>query len=84
MQGPNVKKLIAHKMAVLMVPEGGGLRDALGSLASPGNIGKVAREATDWVKAAIAVVKTAPDNPYGNNDEAIAGEIVRQIKQKGT
>ncbi len=32
---------------------------------------------------AIAVVKTAPDNPYGSNEE-IAGEILRQIELRKT
>ena len=82
MQGPNVKKLICHKMALLMVPNGAGCADGLRELAAPGNIGKRAHEATEWVEQAIAVVKTAPDNPYRDADEAIAGEILRQIEEK--
>ena len=77
-QGPNVKRLIAHKMSLLMVPPGGGLHTALAALTKPGNVGNVAREATDWVETAIAAVKAAPDNPYPD-DEVIAGEILRQI-----
>jgi hypothetical protein len=85
MQGPNVKKLIAHKMSLIMVPPGCGdgkhaaAGVAIAALMAPGNIGKVAREATAWVEAAIAAVKSAPDNPY-TDDEAIAGEILRQIE----
>jgi hypothetical protein len=33
------------------------------------------------VEQAIAVVKTAPDNPFGD-DEAIAGEILRRVDEK--
>ena len=81
MQGPNVKKLITTRIAQLAVPPGGGLADAIGFLASK-RIGKTAKDATDWVNEAIAVVKTAPDNPFGNDDEAIAGEILRQLEEK--
>ncbi len=41
----------------------------------------MAREATVWVEAAIAVVKTAPDNPY-RSDEEIAGAILKGIEEK--
>jgi len=85
MQGPNVKKLIAHKMSLLMIPvdtpAGQGLATGIAALAKPGNIASVCREATDWVNQALAVVKTAPDNPF-NDDEEIAGEILRQIEER--
>lgn len=82
MQGPNVKRLIAHKMALLLVPKGGGLTGAIQELVTPGNIGKRAQEATAWVTEAIAAVKDAPNNPYGDDDEAIAGEILRLIDER--
>jgi len=82
MQGPNVKKLIARRMSVLMVPAGGGPADAIRELTSAENIAKRAREATAWARQAIAAVKTAPDNPYGGDDEAIAGEILRQVEAR--
>jgi tRNA G18 (ribose-2'-O)-methylase SpoU len=80
-QGPNVKKLIAHKMSLIMISPGcgNGLATAIEALTKPGNLGAVAREATTWVEAAIAAVKAAPDNPYGD-DEAIASEILHQIE----
>lgn len=81
-QGPNVKKLICHKMALLMVPIGAGFLDGLKALTAPGNVGKQAKVATAWVEEALAVMKTAHNNPYGNDDEAIAGEILRQIDEK--
>jgi hypothetical protein len=82
MQGPNVKKLIIRRMSMLMVPDGGGLADALKSLSSAENIGGIAREATDWVMAALAAVKMSPGNVHDDDDEAIAGEILRQIEEK--
>ena len=80
-QGPNVKRLIIHKMSTLMIPSGGGLSDGIRALSSSESIGKYAREATEWVEEVLTVVKTAPDNPYGN-DEVIAGEILRQIETR--
>jgi tRNA G18 (ribose-2'-O)-methylase SpoU len=51
-QGPNVRRLIATKMSVLMIPPNTG-KDALAvgieAIKKPGNVGAVAREATDWV-----------------------------------
>ena len=78
--GPNVKKLIIHKMSVDAVPLGGGLQDAIEYLAS--NLADSGRQAAELVKRAIAVVKTAPDNPYGDDDEAIAGELLRRIEER--
>lgn len=79
-QGPNVKKLIARKMSVDAIPSGGGLADGIKFLMSPGRIVAAAREATAWVETAIAAVKAAPDNSFGDDDEAIAGEILRQLE----
>jgi hypothetical protein len=55
-QGPNVRKLIAHKMSLLMVPKGAGLAGALKSMVTPGAIGNFAREATQWVETALAAM----------------------------
>jgi hypothetical protein len=78
-QGPNVKRLIVHKMTLDAVPAGGGISTAITFLTNPKGIGESARKATEWVDAAIAAVKAAPDNPYGDDDEAIAAEILRQV-----
>lgn len=81
-QGPNVKKLIAHKMSIDAIPNGGGLGDGLKFLMDKQRIIAGAKAATEWVNQAISVVKTAPDNPWGDDDEAIAGEILRQVKER--
>lgn len=78
LQGPNAKKLAIHKMSLLMVPPGGGFASAIAALTRPGNLVEVAKEATTWTEAAIAAVRSAPDNPFAS-DEEIAGEILRQI-----
>jgi hypothetical protein len=80
-QGPNVKRLIVHRMSQLMVPPGAGIGDALAAMVKPGNISAVAREATAWVEAALAAVRSAPGNPYAD-DEEIAGAILAGIERK--
>jgi hypothetical protein len=47
-----------------------------------GDLKAAAREAQAWVRDVIAAIKAAPDNLFGDNDEAIAGEILRQIDAK--
>jgi hypothetical protein len=63
------------------VPSGGGVSDALRFLTDPEAIRQAARAATTFVEQAIALVKTAPDNPY-QTDEEICGELLRQIKAR--
>ena len=81
MQGPNVRKLIAHRMSTLAIPPNGGLEDGIRFLQSEDRIVQAAKDATAWVKEAISVVKTAPDNPY-ETDEKIAGEILKKIEEQ--
>lgn len=78
--GPNFKKLVCHKMSVDAIPPNGGLMDGIRFL--QGDIAGAAREAQAWVRKAIDAVKAAPNNPYGDDDEVIAGEILRQIEER--
>lgn len=82
MMGPNVKKLIIRKMSVDAIPSNGGLADGLKFLSSAESIRNGCRDATQWVADAIAAVKAAPNNHFGDDDEAIAGEILRQIEER--
>lgn len=83
-QSPNVRKLICHRVAQLMIPAGGGLADGVSAILQPGKLTRAAREATDFVNESIRAVKAAPDNPWGDDDEAIAGEILRRLQQRAT
>ena len=77
--GPNVKKLIVRRMSSQMIPRGGDVLDGFNALMS-GDLPALARKAATWVEEAIAVVKTAPDNPYGDDDEAIALAILEKLQ----
>lgn len=84
MQGPNVKKLIAHKISLDAIQAGGGLADGIAFLTDPKRIVEVAKMATVWVNQAIAVVRTAAEpNPWKTaSDEEIAAELLSKIKAK--
>lgn len=83
--GPNVKRLIIRKMSLLAIPIGSGddgFSLGLEALTNRGKFTSIAAEASDWVRKAVAVMKTAPDNPYGDDDEAIAGAILKGIEER--
>lgn len=84
MHGPNVKRLIVHKMSVDAVPNNGGPADAIRFLTTPGAVTQSAKAASAWVEEAIRVVRLAAEpNPWKQaDDEAIAGELLRQIETR--
>lgn len=79
--GPNVKKLIVRKMAHDAIPSGGGLAAGVKFLSTKEAVMNGFRVAAKWVEEAIAVVKTAPDNPY-QSDEEIAAAILLKLESK--
>jgi hypothetical protein len=84
--GPNVRKLIVRKMAALIAPVGMPPREARaameGAMGGAADVGSVAREATAWVEARLAEAKALPDNPHGDDDEAIAGAILGEVERR--
>lgn len=77
--GPNTKKLLAHLIALEAIPPGGGLTSGIEFLQNPRQ--GIQRAAAN-LEAALAVVKSAPDNPYGDDDEAIAAAILERIEAR--
>lgn len=82
--GPNMKKLIAHKMSIDAIPSGGGVADALKFLTTPGSLGDGWKKAKDWVDAALTAIRSAEGlNPWKEaHDETIAGYLLEQIEAK--
>lgn len=80
--GPNAKKLIFHKMSLDAIPSGGGLMDGIAFLKSPERIRDGMAAAAEWVFNAIDAVRSAPGGDAMGDDEAIAGEILRQIDER--
>lgn len=79
--GPNAKKLLAHFIAIEAVPVGGGLASGLNFLADENLRRKGISRAIANLHNAIELIKSAPDNPHGDDDEAIAGAILQHIKE---
>lgn len=79
--GPNVRKLIARKAAFDAVPAGGNLGDFVDFINS-GNFADSLKLAAQWVKEALRIFKTAPDNPFGDDNEAIAGYLLTKLEER--
>jgi hypothetical protein len=82
--GPNVRKLITLRMSMLAIPPGtpdpfmAGVRAIL----EAGRLTEFATEAREWVRVAIATLKSAPNNPWGTDDETIAAELLRRVERQ--
>lgn len=79
--GPNLKKLMIHFMAVDAVPAGG-LQSAVDLIMSPNGLRDSAMRSLAQALAAVDAMRAAPDNPYGDDEEVIAGEFVKQIEER--
>ena len=77
--GPNVKRLLAHFTARIAIPPGGGFAAGIALLTTPGRLSEVSRMALRDVEKALEAIKAAPDNPYGDDDEVIAGAILERL-----
>jgi hypothetical protein len=80
--GPNVTKLITRFIAREAIPVGGGIADGIEFFKNPERRKQVLAKAEVEALAAIQLIKTAPDNPYGDNDEAIAGKLLEKIEER--
>lgn len=80
--GPNAKRLLIHFIALEAVPKGGGLGDGLNFLIDAERRQRGMEQAMSNLDAALAAVKSAPDNPYGNDDEAIAAAILKRVESE--
>ena len=76
--GPNMQRIIATLFANNAIPAGGGLEDGIAAL-MPGKIQEGMKRAEAEALKMMRVVKSAPDNPFGNDNEAIAGYVLRHI-----
>jgi hypothetical protein len=77
--GPNAKKLLTHFAARIAIPPGGGLAAGIEAMS---RLGDVTREALAQMDQAIAAVRAAPDNPYGADEETIAGAILGELRKR--
>ena len=82
-QGKNVKKLIARKMSIDVIPPGGNFESGIKFLLNRQAIINAAKVATDWVRDVIQAVRQgAEPNKYKQaDDEAIAAAILKRIEE---
>jgi len=80
--GKNMKRLLAIKVSRDAIPNGGGFASGLEFLMNPERIKEVSLKSLEWCDQAIAAVKSAPDNPYGDDEEVIAGAILEKMGEK--
>ncbi len=89
MHGPNVKRLVAHKVGIArkildVIPAGGVLADGTPFVNNVETMQTTSARATEWVEWALRSVRQARDpNPWKTaDDEAIAGELLRHIEER--
>jgi hypothetical protein len=80
--GPNIKRLMAFKVARDAIPNGGGFAAGMTLFTEPGRLAELSRAALEWVDQAIAAMRSAPDNPYGDDEETIAGVILAELDKR--
>lgn len=80
--GPNVTKLIMKFCARNVVPPGGGFVGVFDFITNPEKRLRVLARAEGEAISAIALIKAAPDNPYGDDDEKIAGVLLAGIEER--
>lgn len=80
--GPNAKRLLSHFIALEAIPNGGGIADGLNFLTDRNRMHQGMERAMANLETAFSAVKSAPDNPYGNDDEAIAAAILDRVEQR--
>ena len=78
---PNVKALAIMRASVIAIPAGSGLEAGIATILE-GRLGETMRQGIEWAEKAIALVKTAPDNPYGDDNEAIAGHLLKLAQER--
>lgn len=80
--GRNTRRLLAHFIAREAIPIGGGIGDGVNFLTNPELLRSGTEKAMANMESALQAVKSAPDNPYGDDDEAIAEAILKRLEER--
>jgi hypothetical protein len=80
--GPKAKELLAHFIALEAIPPSGNFADGVNFLLDAERRRKGMERALSKTKAALDAIKAAPDNPYGDDDEAIAAAILEKLESR--
>lgn len=82
--GENARKLLSHFIATEAIPSGGNFLDGMRFLMDEDTRTQGVERAMENTLKAIDLVKSAHDNPYGDDDEAISAAILERINQRRT
>lgn len=81
--GPHFMRLVFHKVARDVVPDGGGVGDVVAFFcARRSERATLMRNAFMWCEHVIDAIRSAPDNPYGDGEEEIAAAILARIEER--
>ncbi len=80
--GPYSKKLLVRFMSREAIPEGGDIADGVKFFLDNDHRKIVMDHACENFNLAITAVRSAPDNPYGDDQEIIAEAILREIENR--
>jgi hypothetical protein len=79
--GPYARDLLFKFIAVEAIPPGGGLAAGNKFFTDADHRHQVIVRGMTNFELAIAAMRAAPDNPYGDDEEAIAAAILARIEQ---
>lgn len=79
--GPNMSRLIVHKISVDAVPGGGGIQSAIDFIMD-GRLEKSAKDASVWALRAVEAVLAAPDYTGDRTEEGVAGMILKKLDER--
>jgi len=80
--GPNMKKLIIRFLSLEAVPQGGNFADGMNFLSNPAGVRQAWNRSVEKAKLAVDAIRAAPDNPYGDDEEVIAGVILDRVSER--
>lgn len=80
--GPSVTKLILKLSVFEAIPPGGGFADGVKFFTDSDHRKQVMERSEAKALKAIDLIKSAPDNPHGDDDEAIAEMILVDVEKR--
>ena len=80
--GQNMAKLILMLASRNAIPTGGCFADGVKFFTDTEHRMRVLQQAERDADTAIQAIKTASDNPYGDDSEVIAGLLIERIQEK--
>jgi hypothetical protein len=80
--GPNFMELAFRLEAKMAIPDGGGIAAGIDFLMDKEKQIKIMEKAFEQAETIIQIIREAPDNTYGNDEEVIAKAILDKIKAR--